>query len=228
MKSIIDRRTLLIGTTATAALQCHILPALGRTSEKAAFMKAAMADINRHNKKVWESYEEDRARGYAHLWINTLPTIKPFGDWDYYYPTDPVYWRANVGQSLHNVTVPAGFVSDLASVPRFLWGVFPRTGRYAYAAIVHDYLYWVQYPDVPREEADKILETAMRDSGVRSATVWSFTNAVAMVGKKSWDENTRLRQSGERRFLKEFPKDPLVSWEDWKKDPAHLSATPAI
>ncbi len=39
------------------------------------------------------------------------------------------------------ITVPAGTVTDLASVPRVLWAVFPPHGRYAKAAIVHDYLY---------------------------------------------------------------------------------------
>ena len=39
------------------------------------------------------------------------------------------------------ITVPAGTITDLASVPRWLWAVFPPHGRYAKAAIVHDYLY---------------------------------------------------------------------------------------
>ncbi len=39
------------------------------------------------------------------------------------------------------ITVPAGTITDLASVPRVLWAIFPPHGRYAKAAIVHDYLY---------------------------------------------------------------------------------------
>ena len=39
------------------------------------------------------------------------------------------------------IKVPAGYVTDLTSVPRFLWSIFPPHGKYAKAAIVHDYLY---------------------------------------------------------------------------------------
>ena len=39
------------------------------------------------------------------------------------------------------IDVPVDYVTDLASVPRVLWSVFPPHGRYAKAAIVHDYLY---------------------------------------------------------------------------------------
>jgi hypothetical protein len=39
------------------------------------------------------------------------------------------------------VKVPKGYRTDFASVPRPLWPLFPPFGRYARAAIVHDYLY---------------------------------------------------------------------------------------
>ena len=39
------------------------------------------------------------------------------------------------------ISVPAGTVTDLATVPRLLWSLCPPHGRYAKAAIIHDYLY---------------------------------------------------------------------------------------
>ncbi len=36
--------------------------------------------------------------------------------------------------------VPAWFKTDLASVPRFAWYLFPPSGEYAAAAALHDYL----------------------------------------------------------------------------------------
>lgn len=49
----------------------------------------------------------------------------------------------HIGQypSAQVIRVPVGTVTDLASVPRILWVIFPPHGRYAKAAIVHDYLY---------------------------------------------------------------------------------------
>ena len=39
------------------------------------------------------------------------------------------------------ICVPTGTVTDLATVPRLLWSLCPPHGRYAKAAIIHDYLY---------------------------------------------------------------------------------------
>jgi hypothetical protein len=57
------------------------------------------------------------------------------------------------------VSVPAGFVTDFASVPRLLWSVFPPHGKWAKAAIVHDYLYATA--KLSRSESDKIFLEAM-------------------------------------------------------------------
>lgn len=36
------------------------------------------------------------------------------------------------------LVAPRGFQTDLASIPRFLWGVFPKVDRYDAAAVMHD------------------------------------------------------------------------------------------
>ncbi|EOD5071623.1 TPA: DUF1353 domain-containing protein [Salmonella enterica subsp. enterica serovar Enteritidis] len=38
------------------------------------------------------------------------------------------------------ISVPAGFVTDLATVPRIFWTLLPPDGKYTKAAIIHDYL----------------------------------------------------------------------------------------
>lgn len=63
------------------------------------------------------------------------------------------------------VKVPAGFETDFASVPRFLWRILPPTGRYGKAACVHDYLY--RTPGIaPKADADSIFLEAMQALGV--------------------------------------------------------------
>lgn len=42
------------------------------------------------------------------------------------------------------IIVPAGFVTDLASVPRMVWSFYPPDGPWAKAAIIHDFLYWTK------------------------------------------------------------------------------------
>src|SRR5262249_18377967 len=136
-----------------------------------------------------------------------LPNIESFGDWDYFYIRGAIEWYKNTDgpkeDQFESVTVPAGFVSDLASVPRVFWSLIPKTGRYAYAAIVHDYLYWSQIRS--RQEADRIFEIAMHDSKVPATVVYTLTSAVRLGGQSAWDTNSKLRGSGEKRVLKKFP-----------------------
>ena len=42
---------------------------------------------------------------------------------------------------------------------------------------------------------------------------------VHLRGQRAWDANAALKASGEKRVLKRFPDDPVVSWEEWKKRP---------
>lgn len=50
----------------------------------------------------------------------------------------PYEFRSETGAI---VTVPAGFITDGASVPRCLWAAIPPFGRHFNAAVVHDALY---------------------------------------------------------------------------------------
>ena len=63
-----------------------------------------------------------------------------------------------------SVLVPVGFVTDLASTPRFLWSIFPPAGPWIRAAILHDYLYSLS--DCSRFLADALFREAMHDLGV--------------------------------------------------------------
>ena len=38
------------------------------------------------------------------------------------------------------ITVPKGYITDLASSPRFTWSFVPPFGRYSQAAVIHDWL----------------------------------------------------------------------------------------
>lgn len=50
------------------------------------------------------------------------------------------------------IVIPKGFVWDLSSVPRFLWGLFPPDGNFELASLIHDFLY--KYKLYPREFCD--------------------------------------------------------------------------
>lgn len=135
-----------------------------------------------------------------------------------YYLLKPTIWLPDKGQEhLKSVNVPIGFVTDFASIPRVFWSVLPPDGKYTHPAIVHDYLYWTQA--APREDADQILKIMMEDFSVNGVTVGLIYSAVRTFGGSAWDNNAKLKASGERRTLKTFPEDPLTTWEQWKKRP---------
>lgn len=91
------------------------------------------------------------------------------------------------------IRVPAGYVTDLASVPRILWSVFPPHGRYAKAAIIHDWLY--DNALRTKREADRIFLDAMT---VLNVPVWRrrvMYTAVRLFGRGNY------RRKGKNRML---------------------------
>ena len=67
----------------------------------------------------------------------TQLVMSPTADGRRYTLTEELQYRTAAGQVIR---VPVGFPTDLASIPRLLWRVFPPFGRYTRAAVVHDWL----------------------------------------------------------------------------------------
>lgn len=61
--------------------------------------------------------------------------------------------------SRHYIKVPAGFKTDFASVPRFLW-FLPDWATYSKAPVLHDWLYKKHL--MSRKGADEIFLEAMK------------------------------------------------------------------
>lgn len=135
-----------------------------------------------------------------------------------YFLLDEISWSPDKGGA-PSVTVPANFVTDLASVPRIFWSTLRPDGDYAFAAILHDYLYWEQPSTIRREDADAVLKSAMEEFKVSSTDVTLIFNAVRAGGGSAWDENRKLKLSGEKRILKKLPSDPKMRWAEWKNRP---------
>lgn len=76
----------------------------------------------------------------------------------------PFEYHVGAYPSKDVIRVPKGFVTDLASTPRALWWIFPPHGKWAKAAIVHDYLY--VYKVKTKAYADNVFYEAMGVLGV--------------------------------------------------------------
>lgn len=74
------------------------------------------------------------------------------------------------------VRVPAGFVTDFASVPRAPVVYFLAGGTGNRAAVVHDYL--VHSKEVPRTTADDVFYEALLVTGVHPVRAYAMYKAV--------------------------------------------------
>lgn len=82
------------------------------------------------------------------------------------------------------IVVPAGFISDFASVPRWLWSIYPPTGRYTKAAFLHDFLYKTYLPEFTRKDCDVYFLKAMAALKVRKITRNNMYYGVRVFGGK--------------------------------------------
>jgi len=79
------------------------------------------------------------------------------------------------------ITIPEGYITDLASIPMIARWLIPKLGRHAQAAVVHDFIY--QYHTYPRKRCDEIFLEAMK---VLKVPLWKrrlMYRAVRLFGK---------------------------------------------
>lgn len=121
----------------------------------------------------------------ARLWRLLAPVVYR-GRWDTY-------------------TVPAGYDSDFASVPRLLWILFPQSGRWDPAAVVHDWLITdhltARHITSPRVDAE--FREALKACGVRFVSRWLMWAGVRWAAV-----TTRIRRPG---WLRTLPQLLLVT-----------------
>ena len=82
------------------------------------------------------------------------------------------------------ISVPAGFLTDFASVPWLFWTFIPSWGRYGKAAVVHDRLYHTK--QYSRRMSDLIFYEAMLVSGTPKWKAKAMYLAVRWCGWLAW------------------------------------------
>lgn len=81
------------------------------------------------------------------------------------------------------IKVPAGFTTDLCSIPTLARPFFSISGRVSKPALLHDFLIGT---DDPRAAA--VFDTALRVAGIKPATRWTMVQAV-----RFWQWFRRMR-----------------------------------
>lgn len=108
-------------------------------------------------------------------------------------------------------TVPIGFYTDFASIPRFMPLVYACLGDTAHEpAVVHDWLYYAAVTD--RETADNVLLEAMKIWGMSKWRYYPIYWGVRVGGWAAWNKH---RKDGDPQSGK-FANSPDILSKDAK------------
>jgi len=109
-------------------------------------------------------------------------------------------WFLNREDKKEYIVVPAGFTTDLASIPRIFWGLFDR---YRVSSILHDYLYQTHtiasknakneeiYRPCTFHEANYIYFQSLRTEWVGILEAILQYTAVTLFWKKHYDKHQK-------------------------------------
>lgn len=154
---------------------------------------------------------------------STAKTIDPIDTMDirYDYKASDLlgrdYWRVVTAFRFYSkfeneryyALVPAGFLTDGASIPRLLWWLFPPWGRYGQAAALHDRL--CECPQlfndsvihtVSRKYVDRVLYDAMLYVGVPKWKAKLMYLGVRVYARWPFRRVNRLRRAQKQALEK--------------------------
>jgi hypothetical protein len=96
------------------------------------------------------------------------------------------------------LTIPDGFWTDLASIPRFLHSILSPLEEHIRASVLHDYLYYKQelnFEPITRAFADKCFLDGMKTCGTDKIKRYTMYYAVRSFGWMPWNKykNDRIK-----------------------------------
>ncbi len=134
---------------------------------------------------------------------------------DYYRIAESFRYYLGENYAEQWVYIPAGMLTDMASIPRIVWNILPPTGKYGAAAIVHDKLCNTlqitvagKPQTITRAKADQILGEAMEVLKVSWFKRVAISSAVALhrwVRRIDKPVISELQLKLERDWVKAIP-----------------------
>lgn len=96
------------------------------------------------------------------------------------------------------IVIPAGFVTDFASVPRLLWWLIsPTDDTLAIPAIIHDLLYRTQW--LTRRMSDEVMNMLMMHRKASPVARFFVYRALRLAGWVAWNRVDPIRRAEVRR-----------------------------
>lgn len=90
--------------------------------------------------------------------------------------------------------IPIDYISNGASIPKLLRGIFSQQGVYLMPSIVHDYLYDNNL--YSREFVDRQFLLDMGKVGTNKFTKWLFYYVIRIFGGLNWNKSKKKLNNG--------------------------------
>ena len=87
------------------------------------------------------------------------------------------------------IIVPAGFITDFASVPRVFWPIIDPIGEHGKAAVIHDYCYYTAC--YKRLRSDEIFLEGMEVLKVEEWKQTTMFHSVRLFGWHAWNKRRK-------------------------------------
>lgn len=95
---------------------------------------------------------------------------------DFWAVVSPLVWESP-GQ---RIVVPRGFLTDLASIPKFLRNIFDPNGYAREPAVLHDWNYRTHL--MTRAQCDQLLHDSLIACGESKTVAWCYKSGVRLGG----------------------------------------------
>lgn len=118
--------------------------------------------------------------------------LTPLSDGRNWKLLSPLLYCVDAASEGEILTIPTDFVTDLASVPRTLWNIYPPFGVYDSPSVLHDYGYrnggvYVGAKKVyTKADVDNLFRDSMKACGVGLITRNILYTAVKLFGQRSF------------------------------------------
>ena len=99
---------------------------------------------------------------------------------------------------LTTITIPEGFYTDMASVPKALWFWIAPFGKHQEAALIHDYLYANSglllglERKLTRKESDQLFYEIMKKDGTNKVKAKIMKWSVNLFGWLFWEKTETI------------------------------------
>ena len=132
------------------------------------------------------------------------------------------YWYVFKDFEMSDFIIPKGFKTNLASVPRMLWFIFPTFGTWTTPSIIHDYLYATSNElKYTRKKADIKFRDLCIKYGTPKWKAQLFYYVVRTFGYFNYKKRKNSKIKIAKKLLKQngckdYELFPIAEWRDGK------------